>query len=123
MMRVLFAAVLLAMLLTPLVSRTTGAEGEIVIDPVILQDQPLVLDGTTPEPIPDVVQLEVDPGILDDPVLVDPANDVNDIFINSIYCPYDLDLYSVDYYNLAAGCNGLGHANGYELIVADSGAG
>ena len=117
-MRVLFAAFLLAMLLTPIVSQTAGASGDVVIDPVIL-DQPLVLDEVTPEPVLDLVDIPIDPDILDDPVLVDPSSDVNDLYVNPLLCPYDVDLWSLDYYGLAQGCN-LGWANGYELYVSDS---
>ena len=123
-MRVLFAAVLLALVLTPVMSRSVSADPLIDVDPIILDEViDLPVEEVTPEPtlatIPDLDDVVID----EDLEIYDPSGEVNDIFINPIYCPYDLDLYSVDYYGLAAACNGLGHANGYELIVADSNGG
>ena len=129
-MRVLFAAVLLALVVMPLTNMGVSAKDNIKIDPVILQDQPVVDPGTvvdppsvdtpTPEPtIPVLQQVPVDGGILDDPVIKDPSTEVNDLYINPILCPSTLDLAAVDYYGLAANCN-LGYADGWELIVMDS---
>src|SRR4029079_6754332 len=130
LMRVLSAAVFLALVVMPLTDIGVSAKDNIKIDPVILQDQPVVDPGTvvdpppvdtpTPEPtIPVLQQVPADGGRLDDPVIKDPGTEVNDLYINPILCPSDLDLAAVDYYGLAANCN-LGYADGWELIVMDS---
>lgn len=120
LIRLLFAAVLLGMLLTPMMSRLAGAEDLDGIDPVVLDELPL--EEITEEPLVDLQFPDVEL-LADEPVLENVEPNINDLFVNPIYCPSDLDLFSVDYYGLAAACNGLGHANGYELIVSDSGGG
>src|SRR6476660_10057257 len=52
LMRVLFAAVLLALVVMPLTDIGVSAQDNIKIDPVILQDQPVVDPGTVVDPPP-----------------------------------------------------------------------
>jgi hypothetical protein len=116
---VLLAAVLLSLLALPLTSAGVGAEDLKQVDPTLI-DPNIITDPVVADPTvaadPGVI---VDPVILDDPVIADPGNEVNDLYINPIRCPYTVDLWSLDYYGLAANCN-LGYADGYELYVFDS---
>ena len=129
LVRVLFAAVLLGLLVLPLTAQQIGAQDARQVNPDLVLDEPIVIqpevidDLPTPEAtdesIPDLQGIPIDPDILDDPVFEDPSNQVNDLYVNPILCPHDLDLWSVDYYGLAQNCN-LGSADGYELYVFDS---
>ena len=131
--RVLFVAVLMAMLVLPLTGTRAGAEDNSTINPAISSDQPLVVDNSLTDPAVDPSVVDPDPATPDDnidlqiqpslvadtnltPVVVDPGLYPSDLSINALLCPADLDLWSVDYYGLASGCQG-GYANGYELNV------
>ena len=130
--RVLFVAVLMAMLLMPLSGRGVGAQPIDQVDPTILQDQPVVLDPSVVDPNlppdPATPDPSIDPNlipsvVIDDftPVVYDPSIYPSSLYINPVLCPYDLDLWSVDYYGLALNCQG-GFANGYELHVQTTSA-
>ncbi len=121
--RVALVAFVMLMLVLPLAGgRAFAADDELIIldDPQIEAiDDTLVDDAVFEEETPPAQLDEVDDPILDDPVL-DPGDPVgpSDLYLNATLCPGDLDLWSVDYYGLAAACQG-GHANGWELFVSD----
>jgi len=127
--RALFVAFLMAMIILPLTGNMAGAEDNVVINPVVLGDQPLVVDPSvinppivdpdpvTPEPtlvVNQIPNIDVVQNLT--PAIFDPSIYPSDLYINPILCPADLDLWSVDYYGLALNCQG-GFADGYELHV------
>ena len=135
--RVALVAFVLLMLVLPLTGgRASAADDELIIldDTVELApvDDTVVDDPTLEETETPSAELDsIDDPLIDDPLIDDPALDPgldpgttdpvagpSDLYVNPILCPADLDLFAVDYYGLAAGCQG-GWANGYTVNVSD----
>lgn len=122
--RVALVAFVMLMLVLPLTSgRASAADDELVILDDAIEMAPV--DDAVDEAVleeDETPAAELDQ--IDDPVLTDPVLDPgdpagpSDLYVNPILCPADLDLWSVDYYGLAAGCQG-GWANGYTVAVSD----
>ena len=122
--RVALVAFVMLMLVLPLTGgRVLSANDELIILDDTIETAPV--DTSSDDAVleeqetPGAELPQVDDPLLEDPVL-DPGDPVgpSDLYLNATLCPGDLDLWSVDYYGLAAACQG-GHANGWELFVSD----